>query len=120
MLRIGMVLAVLAVLGIMAVQGLIFYSTRSVAALAQDEFGGDSVTALMRAVECRTCSLSQRNKAVWALGEIADSRALPVLRAYYKGGRCSHDIALCQYELRKAIRKTEGTWGWRASLRLDD
>jgi len=74
---------------------------------ARKAFPGDRVTALMSLVECESCTLSERNHAVWALGQLADSRALPVLRKRYTGGTCDHTCALCQYELGKALRLVE-------------
>jgi len=70
-------------------------------------------------VACENCPLAERNRAVWALGELEDRAALPVLRHYHTGARCDHAAGLCQYELGKAIQKIEGTWGLRASLKLN-
>lgn len=47
--------------------------------------------------------LSARNRAVWVLGQLGDSRALAVLERYYTGGPCEHGRCLCQLEIRKAI-----------------
>jgi hypothetical protein len=66
-------------------------------------FPGDRVEALIRLVDCDTCSLQARNHAVWALGQMSVERAAPVLLKYYDGERCDHSAKLCQKELRKAI-----------------
>jgi hypothetical protein len=65
---------------------------------------------------CSQCSLRERGMAVWALGELRDRRALPVLKAHYTGGKCDHATDLCQYELGKAIMKIEGSWNLHASM----
>jgi HEAT repeat protein len=54
-------------------------SVREISAKAVQEYSGDRVEALMKYVESENHSLRQRNRAVWALGQIGDSRALPVL-----------------------------------------
>lgn len=71
---------------------------------AQEQFHGDRVAALSAMVECPSCDLRDRNHAVWALGQLADRRALPVLEKYYTGEKCDHLHKICQYELKKALR----------------
>ena len=75
---------------------------------AMAQFNGDQVEALMTLVDCQGCSLEERNHAVWALGEIRDKRALPVLYKYRTGKPCDHSREICQREISKAIRWTEG------------
>jgi len=70
---------------------------------AQSMFPGARVEALIAMVDCRNCSLKDRNHAVWALGQLAEKRALPVLQKYYTGTKCDHERLICQYELRKAL-----------------
>ena len=70
---------------------------------AQREFEGDEVQALMALVQSERHSLSERNQAVWALGQLRDARALSVLEKYYYGGPCNHARFICQRELEKAI-----------------
>ncbi len=70
--------------------------------------GGDKITALAAYVEDESRNLSGRNRAVWALGQIGDDRALPLLEKYFTGEVCSHERFLCQHELQKAIRKCRG------------
>jgi HEAT repeat protein len=69
---------------------------------------GDEVTALMAYVRSDAHTFRDRNRAVWALGRIADPRALPLLEHYYDGGPCDHARRLCQHELRKAIARCRG------------
>jgi hypothetical protein len=71
---------------------------------AQAHFPGKRVEALMAMVECESCSLEDRNQAVWALGQLDDRRALPVLEKYYTGKPCNHRLEMCQPKLRIALR----------------
>ena len=103
-------------LGLLALQGWIAWDVRRTADKAVEEFGGDRVSALTELVECRGCGLRERNLAVWALGELGDRRGLAVLKKHHTQSPCNHAVDLCQYELGKAIKKIEGTWGLRASL----
>jgi hypothetical protein len=96
----------------LALEGFIRLDARAVGNRASARFGGDRITGLTRLVDCDGCDLRERDGAVWALGELRHQRALPVLRAHFTRGKCDHNRYLCQYELRKAIMKIEGTWGW--------
>jgi len=81
---------------------------RTVSAAALHEQPGDRIEALMAYAESPTHNLRERNRVVWALGQLGDSRALPLLEKYYTGQSCDHDRALCQHELKKAIRLCRG------------
>ena len=67
----------------------------------------------MKALSLRSEQRSphERNEAVWALGQLRDPRALPVLEsAYassYAGTPCNPNLFLCQYGLDKAIEACE-------------
>ena len=78
----------------------------SKAALAEQP--GDRVSALIAYIDSPTHTLRERNRAIWALGQLGDARALPVLEKHFTDGPCDHSRALCQYELRKAIRLCRG------------
>lgn len=75
---------------------------------AQREFPGDEVEALIALVQSDGHNLRTRNRAVWALGQLRDARALPLLTRYYTGNPCDHGRYLCQYELKKAIDGCSG------------
>ena len=91
---------------------LICWSIRSsvmeMSAEAVSLYPGDRIEALMTYVDSNNHSLRQRNRAVWALGQIGDKRALPVLEKYYTGEPCDHRNSLCQEELAKAIKLCRG------------
>jgi len=69
--------------------------------------GRDPSQALIELVDCEKCSLPERNHAVWALGQIREDRALPVLHKHFHGGPCDHSKFVCQYELSKALKRIE-------------
>ena len=117
-LVLGGVLTGLPLLAFVAVSLWIGFGVRSAAAEARAQYEGDRVEALMQYVQDTTHSFGQRNRAVWALGQLGDPRALPAVQPYFTGGPCDHSNALCQRELEKAIRLMEGdlnisAWVWR-------
>ena len=83
---------------------------KEISAMAVQEYPGEKVEALIAFIESDNHSLRDRNLAVWALGQIGDRRALPVLKGFYTDGPCDHDRALCQGELKKAIKLCEGSF----------
>jgi len=64
--------------------------------------------ALIAFVNAEDQSLAGRNLAVWTLGRLKDPRALAALESHYTGQPCDHRISLCQYELKKAIKRCGG------------
>jgi hypothetical protein len=74
---------------------------------ATTRFPGGRVDALIQVVDCSFCPMQDRNHAVWALGQMVEERAMPVLRKHFDGQPCTHGSRLCQYELGKAIRMIE-------------
>jgi len=67
----------------------------------------DDVTALLFFVQDETQPLAERNRAVWALGQMRNPRAIPVLEAQVKD-ECRHGEDLCQEELEKALALCAG------------
>ena len=91
-------------------------SVKEISAEATQQYPGDRVEALITYVNSENHSLRQRNRAVWALGQIGDEYALPTLEKSYTGGHCNHDTCLCQRELEKAIKLCEGGFNATAWL----
>ncbi len=91
-------------------------SVKKISAEATQQYPGDRIEALITYVKSENHSLRQRNRAVWALGQIGDERALPVLEKSYTGGPCDHDNLLCQGELQKAIKLCKGSFNATAWL----
>jgi hypothetical protein len=102
------ILAGLFVIALVVIDLGIGWGVKSYSEKAIATFGGDRVEALIAQVECETCNLDDRNHAVWTLGQLKDKRALPALYKYYTGEPCNHMQQICQYELSKAIKWTEG------------
>lgn len=103
---VGIVLA-----GLCSISLVIFTSINTACNDAKTFYGGDCVSSLSLLVADPTKSFRQRNTAVWALGQLQDKRALPVLQQYYTGripSREPLDATLSQYELQKAIRLING------------
>ena len=92
------------------------WNVKEISAEATQQYPGDRVEALIAYVKSEDQSLRKRNLAVWALGQIGDKRALPVLNQFYTGGPCDHDHYLCQGELQKAIKLCEGSFNATAWL----
>jgi len=100
-------LAVLLILFVM-VSWSIRSSVKSICAEVTQEHAGDRIEALMAYVNSDDHTLRERNHAVWALGQIGDERALPVLERFNTGQPCNHDTSLCQRELGRAIKLCKG------------
>lgn len=88
-------------------EGFIVYQARSESASAISRFGLNQVDALIAQLECASCTMKERNRAVWALGQLGDQRAFAPLKAHLTGKPCDHSKYLCQHELTKAIRHLE-------------
>jgi len=78
---------------------------------AQEEFSGDCVETLVGVIQSDHHSYLEKNRAIWALGQLADERALPALRGLQSGVPCQRpcrrEFHLCQYEIEKAIKWCE-------------
>ena len=83
-------------------------SVKEMSAEATKQYPGDRIEALITYANSEDNSLRQRNRAVWALGQIGDERALATLEKSYTGGPCDHGNYLCQRELQKAIKLCKG------------
>jgi hypothetical protein len=129
------VLAYLAILGIslfvmlfVVSSSWIGYTVKNECASAIRHYGGDCVEALSTQLLDESLDYDTRNSTTWALGEIGDRRALPVLESLFTGdipARESWDGTLSQYELKKAIKLIKGGfnlthWAWRFSLDMGD
>ena len=78
--------------------------------LAQAEYGTDDcVDGLIEVMQDESKSLKERNHAIWSLGQMGDSKALPALKDNYQGPdyKCDHENEICQYEIEKAINLIE-------------
>lgn len=106
---------------------IIGHSVKQKCQLAQQKYEGDCVEALISYLDDESNDFKSRNLAIWALGQLGDDRALPVLKKYYtgyNGERMSRSHALAQLELERAIGYMEGspnitTFFWRFGAGID-
>ena len=111
-IAVGVTLGIVAVLALsyLLIRGKMqhdLWETCTLAQLAYPQLD-DPVEALLVWIQSPLQTIQERNRGVWALGQLRDQRALPVLEKYYHGGECDHDNELCQRELEKAIKLTKG------------
>jgi len=95
---------------------------RAICKKAQQPFEGDCVESLVDYLDSDNLSFKEKNQVIWALGEIGDKRALPVLQKLYTGENCKKPCDtskyICQYGIEKAIRGCKGfnvvryMWRW--------
>ena len=101
------------------------YEVKSQCQDAKRDYKGDCTEALIGLLQDENRSFRSRNSAIWALGQLGDSRALPVLKNIYTGiipSREPLDKVISQYELKKAVNLTGGGANitaifWRFSIR---
>lgn len=78
---------------------------------AKTEYQEECVDSLIKVVKAGDKTFRDKNHAVWALGQLADKKALPFLYELGdflpKQERCSYDDFLCKYEVEKAIKWCE-------------
>ena len=84
----------------------IYTGVKNVCVEAKQEFGKDCVQSLILYI--RSADHTQKDKihAVWALGQIADKNALPILKDLQKEFNCENNpkrLKIC-YEIHKAIK----------------
>lgn len=87
------------------------YEVKNQCREAKREYDGDCVEALIALLQDEKKDWRSRNDAIWSLGQLGDSRALPVLQNYYTGNippRESLDKVMSQYELKKAVNLAGG------------
>ena len=83
---------------------------------ATNQYEGDCVEALIQVVDGDMNSYSERNRAIWTLGQIGDDRGgrvKGVIEKYYTGEipeREPYDKGLNQYEMKKALKLLDGGW----------
>jgi HEAT repeat protein len=102
------IVAVVATATLMAVSAAIASGVQSARTMALREHNGDAVAALIAYVDTPTHGVRERNRAVWALGQLGDPRALPILEKHFTEGPCEHQHELCRHELAKAIQLCRG------------
>ena len=101
---IALVLVLAAAVTAVALRASITGSLRDIsgqARLARPD-AADDVTALLAWVADDSLPVAERNRGVWALGQLRDPRALPLLLSL-EVETCRHGQDICQHELQKAV-----------------
>lgn len=92
----------------------IFSDVKTICGKTNQAFEGDIVEANIKFLQSKQHSLIEKNDVVWALSQIGDDRALPILEKLYTGIPCEKPCEkhkkICQYELEKAIKSCKGNF----------
>jgi len=102
-------------IGVVFVLFLIFLSFLSIYAdvkascVRVQKTGQDCVTSLLDTVMSVESGFNEKNTAIWALGQIADQRALHLLLEInqdlsYDGERCDYANEICKSEVERAMK----------------
>jgi len=112
----SIIAATITVLTVLVMYGvgcrMIFSGVQRYSRDAQASYGGAPVEALIALARDQQAVFEQRNNAIWALGQIGDPRALPVLKQL-ETGVIQHppydpESYIVQYSVKKAIRQING------------
>lgn len=129
--KIGLGLAILAGIGsLLVIISFVWigYEVKSQCQQAKMAYPGDCVESLTQLLTDDQRSFRERNDAIWALGQLGDSRALPELERLYTGQipeREPLNETISQYELSKAINLASGGLNitapfWRTGRLVND
>lgn len=93
----------------------IYYTVSKTCDSAREKHGGKCQKALIKVLEDEKASPREKNDAIWALGQMAESESLSALEKIYVGkvpeGREPLNKVVSQYEIEKAIRWVKnGNW----------
>lgn len=108
--RVGLIVSAVLLAGIGAVSFAIGRQVAHTVSHAQSMHPGDPVEALMAVASSADSDLGDRNRAVWALGQLGATKALPVLESMVTGSKCVHEEQVCQREVGKAIEGCSGAF----------
>jgi len=101
------------------------YEVKNQCREATGQYGGRCLESLISLLNDDHQSFRARNRAIWALGQLGDPQALPVLNQYYTGvipAREPLNQMISQYELKKAVNLASGGFNlgaivWRFGLK---
>ena len=86
---------------------IIFSGVKSITTQATEEFRLTPVQSLIAVIESNKFGFEKKNDAIWALGQIGDKKALPILEQIFTDKiekHCNRSENICQYEVQKAIK----------------
>jgi len=87
----------------------IYRQVYRITSAAKSEFSGDAIQALSSLIESHNHGFEEKNTAIWALGQLADPKALPFLEKL-NAEAGAHAVpfdrsgGLSKYEIEKAIK----------------
>ena len=87
------------------------FSVREKCELAKGKYEGDCTEAMSQYLDDEQNPIGERNHMIWALGQLGEPGALPILEKYYTGDipdREPWNSVISQYELRKAVKLARG------------
>ena len=86
----------------------IYHSVERITDIAKNEFEGNAIESLIELVNSKNHSIREKNTAIWALGQIADEKALPFLEKINsetnQNSPCNLSNTICKGEIEKAIK----------------
>jgi len=86
----------------------IYSSVKGKCLSAMEEFQKDCVESWIEVIKSDSHSFKEKNGAVWAMGQIADKKALPFLESLSETTSfkepCKLNEDICGFEVRKAIK----------------
>lgn len=106
--KLALVAAALVLCAYVGLGLLIGNGVRGAVAFARAGESGGPVESLMQVADSEKYGLRDRNRAIWALGQLGDPAALPVLEGLATGEKCDHATGVCQKEVRKALEACRG------------
>ncbi len=66
------------------------------------------MAALIGVAGSADAPVAERNRAIWALGQLGAGEALPTLTALAGSDGCEHESAVCRREVAKAMALCQG------------
>lgn len=89
----------------------IYKGVKTICIKAKEEYHYNCTNSLISLIQSEDKSFKEKNSAIWALGQIADSKTLPFLYRLREElpnqDKCNHNNFLCKYEIQKAIKWCE-------------
>lgn len=89
----------------------IYKNVKNTCMRARNEYHEDCTGSLIKLIQSDKSTLRQKSSAIWALGQLADKKALSLLYELDKSlpwqKKCPLDTCLSKYEVQKAIKWCE-------------
>lgn len=92
----------------------IYQSVFEISMKAKGNFAFDTVESLIELIKSEKYTYSEKNKAIWALGQIGDKRALPILKQLdtdeIQNKPLNSKQYIVQYSVEKAIKQINSSF----------